>query len=104
MQKRGSEREDGDKAQINVFIRARPLRSESSKKPLKFLDKGVALNYKEKIYQFHFDGIFDETVNQQKVFDIACLPIVKDVLAGNNAALFVYGQTGTGKTYTMGTL
>jgi Cdc6-like AAA superfamily ATPase len=23
---------------------------------------------------------------------------------GNNACLFVYGQTGTGKTYTMGTL
>jgi Cdc6-like AAA superfamily ATPase len=26
------------------------------------------------------------------------------VLKGNQASLFVYGQTGTGKTYTMGTL
>lgn len=27
-----------------------------------------------------------------------------DVLRGNHVSLFVYGQTGTGKTYTMGTL
>jgi hypothetical protein len=64
----------------------------------------VALNYKDKIHQYYFDGIFDETYNQQKVFESACLPIVQDVLNGNNASLFVYGQTGTGKTFTMGTL
>lgn len=29
---------------------------------------------------------------------------MKNVLEGNNGSLFVYGQTGTGKTYTMGTL
>ena len=32
------------------------------------------------------------------------MPLLDDVLAGNHASLFVYGQTGTGKTYTMGTL
>lgn len=42
--------------------------------------------------------------SQQRVFEASCLPIVKDVLEGNNASLFVYGQTGTGKTFTMGTL
>jgi len=71
---------------------------------LKTIEKGVALNYKDKIHQYYFDGIFDETYNQQKVFESACLPIVQDVLNGNNASLFVYGQTGTGKTFTMGTL
>jgi hypothetical protein len=38
------------------------------------------------------------------LFDAAGLKIVNDVLKGNNGSLFVYGQTGTGKTYTMGTL
>lgn len=71
---------------------------------MKTIEKGVALNYKDKIHQYYFDGIFDETYNQQKVFESACLPIVQDVLNGNNASLFVYGQTGTGKTFTMGTL
>lgn len=52
----------------------------------------------------YFDGVFDEAASQEKVFEAACLPIVRDVLGGNNGSLFVYGQTGTGKTFTMGTL
>lgn len=80
------------------------MRNEFSKKSLKVIDRGVAFHYKDKIHQLYFDGVFDDTFSQQKVFEAACLPIVRDVLEGNNASLFVYGQTGTGKTYTMGTL
>jgi DNA replication protein DnaC len=79
------------------------MRNELSKKSLKIIDKGVAFHY-NKIHQLYFDGVFDDTYSQQKVFESGCLPIVKDVLKGNNASLFVYGQTGTGKTFTMGTL
>jgi kinesin family member 11 len=28
-------------------------------------------------------------------------PLVEEVLAGYNCTVFAYGQTGTGKTYTM---
>jgi Tfp pilus assembly pilus retraction ATPase PilT len=52
----------------------------------------------------YFDGVFDEDAKQEKVFNEACRPILENVLEGCNGALFVYGQTGTGKTYTMGTL
>ena len=31
-------------------------------------------------------------------------PVVSDVLKGFNGTIFAYGQTGTGKTYTMGIL
>ena len=31
-------------------------------------------------------------------------PIVADVMAGYNGSILAYGQTGTGKTYTMGIL
>ena len=31
-------------------------------------------------------------------------PIVQDVLRGINGTVLAYGQTGTGKTYTMGIL
>ena len=68
------------------------------------MDNGVALNFKDKIYQLYFDGVFDEDASQENVFRAACAPVLDDVLRGNNASLFVYGQTGTGKTYTMGTL
>lgn len=90
--------------QIKVYIRNRPLRNEFSRRCLKMIDHGVALNFKDKIYQLYFDGVFDEGATQQEVFEESCLPVLEDVLRGNNASLFVYGQTGTGKTYTMGTL
>lgn len=104
MYKKNSSEKEGEAEQINVFIRIRPMRNEHSKKSLKIIDKGVAFHYKEKIHQLYFDGVFDDTYSQQRVFESACMPIVKDVLQGNNASLFVYGQTGTGKTFTMGTL
>ncbi len=31
-------------------------------------------------------------------------PIVQEVLSGYNGTVLAYGQTGTGKTYTMGIL
>jgi DNA replication protein DnaC len=104
MNKKNSNDKEGEAEQINVFIRIRPMRNEHSKKSLKIIDKGVAFHYKDKIHQLYFDGVFDDTFSQQRVFESGCLPIVKDVLQGNNASLFVYGQTGTGKTFTMGTL
>ncbi len=105
LKKISSERERGEDEHIKVYIRIRPMRNEFSKKTLKTIDRGVAFHYKDnKIHQLYFDEVFEETSTQQKVFEEACLPIVKDVLKGNNGALFVYGQTGTGKTYTMGTL
>jgi hypothetical protein len=98
-------REDAQQdSQIKVFIRIRPFRNELSRRCLKVIEKGVALNFKEKIHQLYFDEVFDEDVRQEKVFVQSCKPILNHVLEGCNGSLFVYGQTGTGKTYTMGTL
>ncbi|CAK0850731.1 unnamed protein product [Prorocentrum cordatum] len=38
---------------------------------------------------------------QEDVFDATLAPLVDEVLAGYEATAFAYGQTGTGKTYTM---
>ena len=35
------------------------------------------------------------------MFDAAIQPFVENVLEGFNCTIFAYGQTGTGKTYTM---
>jgi hypothetical protein len=35
------------------------------------------------------------------VYNQAIVPIVQEVLEGFNCTIFAYGQTGTGKTYTM---
>lgn len=43
-------------------------------------------------------------MGQDEIFEQTCLPLVLNVLNGYNGTYFVYGQTGTGKTHTMGVL
>uniref|UniRef100_A0A1D1XJA0 Kinesin-related protein n=2 Tax=Anthurium amnicola TaxID=1678845 RepID=A0A1D1XJA0_9ARAE len=50
---------------------------------------------------FTFDRVFGPTSQQKDLFDLAVSPIVNEVLEGYNCTIFAYGQTGTGKTYTM---
>lgn len=45
--------------------------------------------------------VFGPTSQQKELFDEAVSPIVNEVLEGYNCTIFAYGQTGTGKTYTM---
>ncbi|MQM03110.1 hypothetical protein Taro_035884 [Colocasia esculenta] len=50
---------------------------------------------------FTFDKVFGPTAQQKNLYDQAVIPIVNEVLEGFNCTIFAYGQTGTGKTYTM---
>ncbi|KAE8711196.1 kinesin-like protein [Hibiscus syriacus] len=50
---------------------------------------------------FLFDKVFGPSSQQKELFELAVSPIVNEVLQGYNCTIFAYGQTGTGKTYTM---
>ncbi|XP_078152877.1 P-loop containing nucleoside triphosphate hydrolases superfamily protein [Carex rostrata] len=50
---------------------------------------------------FTFDKVFGPNSKQKDLYNQAVIPIVKEVLEGFNCTIFAYGQTGTGKTYTM---
>ena len=50
---------------------------------------------------FTYDGVFDSSVGQCEVYDNVVAPLIDEVLSGYNCTVFAYGQTGTGKTYTM---
>ena len=45
--------------------------------------------------------MFGTDSTQERLYDGAVSPIVSEVLDGFNCTIFAYGQTGTGKTYTM---
>jgi kinesin family protein 11 len=45
--------------------------------------------------------VFGPKSQQRSLYDQAIVPIVNEVLEGFNCTIFAYGQTGTGKTYTM---
>lgn len=45
--------------------------------------------------------VFGPDSQQARVYQQAISPIVTEVLEGFNCTIFAYGQTGTGKTFTM---
>ncbi|EKJ79487.1 hypothetical protein FPSE_00306 [Fusarium pseudograminearum CS3096] len=50
---------------------------------------------------YNFDRVFSPAADQYMVFDDTVKPILDEMLSGYNCTIFAYGQTGTGKTYTM---
>ena len=52
-------------------------------------------------HQFTFDHVYDQTSTQQQVFENTALQSVLSALEGFNSTIIAYGQTGTGKTFTM---
>ncbi|XP_034658845.1 LOW QUALITY PROTEIN: kinesin-like protein KIF3A [Drosophila subobscura] len=50
---------------------------------------------------YYFDNVFDLSSNQLDLYVDTARPIVDKVLEGYNGTILAYGQTGTGKTYTM---
>ncbi len=53
------------------------------------------------LHRFTFDSVFDLDSTQLDVYTQTAKPAVQSVLEGYNSTIFAYGQTGTGKTYTM---
>jgi hypothetical protein len=50
---------------------------------------------------FVFNRVFEDSYGQDQVYAATAKPYVADFLAGTNVTIFAYGQTGTGKTYTI---
>lgn len=50
---------------------------------------------------FTFDSVYGPDSKQQDLFEESAYPIIENVLKGYNGTIFAYGQTGTGKTFTM---
>uniref|UniRef100_A0A7M4F448 Kinesin family member 21A n=1 Tax=Crocodylus porosus TaxID=8502 RepID=A0A7M4F448_CROPO len=52
---------------------------------------------------FTFDYVFDIESRQQEIYVQCIEQLIDGCFEGYNATVFAYGQTGAGKTYTMGT-
>ncbi|KAE8695991.1 dof zinc finger protein DOF5.7-like [Hibiscus syriacus] len=93
---------------IRVFCRCRPLSKQEISAGFgqvvdfdaaKDGDLGILTGASTK-KTFKFDRVYTPKDNQVDVFADA-LPLVTSVLDGYNVCIFAYGQTGTGKTFTM---
>lgn len=108
---RDFEREGGEETNINVVVRCRGRneREVRENSAVVFSMDGVkgktvqlamgpnALSNKT----YNFDKVFSPAADQPMIYDEVVKPILKEMLDGFNCTIFAYGQTGTGKTYTM---
>ncbi|RNF11315.1 putative kinesin [Trypanosoma rangeli] len=51
--------------------------------------------------RYAFDGTFDQDSTQEQIFDSVAVPCIEHAFNGFCSALMCYGQTGTGKSFTM---
>ena len=64
---------------------------------------GLKDNYNDKSAQeFVYEKVFpSDDTNQKTIFEIVAKPLISAAFEGINGTLFCYGQTSSGKTYTM---
>jgi len=51
--------------------------------------------------KWHYDHVFGNHCNNEFVFNTLAKPLVASALEGYNTVLFMYGQTSSGKTFTL---
>jgi len=103
--KMGEEKNSDDN--VRVIVRCRPLNKTEKgdgRKCIVECDEQhgqvrVSKNGQPKM--FTFDHVFGDDSRQVDIYNMTARPIVDFVLEGYNGTVFAYGQTGTGKTFTM---
>ncbi|ESR58472.1 hypothetical protein CICLE_v10018796mg [Citrus x clementina] len=104
---------DGVPGRVRVAVRLRPRNAEETVADADFADcvelqtelKRLKLrknNWDSDTYEF--DEVFTESASQKRVYEVVAKPVVESVLDGYNGTVMAYGQTGTGKTFTLGRL
>ncbi|XP_014206382.1 kinesin-like protein KIF3A [Copidosoma floridanum] len=96
---------------VCVVVRLRPMNVKELDKSCQSIINVNTLNGVVTIYNpsiadeppknFSFDAVFDCTSTQVDIYNEIARPVIDKVLRGYNGTIFAYGQTGTGKTYTM---
>uniref|UniRef100_K3X326 Kinesin motor domain-containing protein n=1 Tax=Globisporangium ultimum (strain ATCC 200006 / CBS 805.95 / DAOM BR144) TaxID=431595 RepID=K3X326_GLOUD len=103
----------GEAENIAVCIRVRPLnerevrnrdvnvlRAINAMNIISITDAdGAPLGGKHNVFQY--DHIYDQQSSTQHMYDQVAKRIVRSTLDGINGTIFAYGQTSSGKTYTM---
>ncbi|KAI7875331.1 kinesin-domain-containing protein, partial [Lichtheimia hyalospora FSU 10163] len=100
-----------ESAAVQVALRIRPLTNRDRAQPrfanlsnddvLKLHEKTVHVVPHNKL--FTFDHVFGTNSQQSQVFETLGSKLIHKFIDGYNVTILAYGQTSSGKTYTMGT-
>ncbi|KAM6105803.1 kinesin-like protein KIF11 [Pterocles gutturalis] len=107
----GARKEEKGK-NIQVVVRCRPFNAseykancyavvdcDQARKEVSVRTGGVTDKASRKTYTF--DMVFGAQAKQIDIYRSVVCPILDEVIMGYNCTVFAYGQTGTGKTFTM---
>lgn len=102
------------KSQIETFIRLKPPTSLNTEDTIQFTSnnstieiylpeesKKSYINNNKKVVAFKFSGVFESESSQDTIYDNIGPKLIKNALNGYNSTIFCYGQTSSGKTFTM---
>ena len=106
-------------ANVKVYCRIRPENEQEKKSGMstcitpisptavkiqtetQTIDTGKPNKPSTNFQEFTFDNIFPQDTSQETIFNIVAKPLITSALEGINGTLFCYGQTSSGKTFTM---
>ncbi|KAG7492690.1 hypothetical protein MATL_G00017280 [Megalops atlanticus] len=107
-----SSKKDEKGRNIQVVVRCRPFNTterktgshsvvecDPNRREVNVRTGGVGDKAARKTYTF--DMVFGPSAKQIEVYRSVVCPILDEVIMGYNCTVFAYGQTGTGKTFTM---
>ena len=95
---------------VKVVVRCRPLNSKEEgdgRGQIVFMDEKMGSCVvqpkaeSDEPKTFTFDAVYPPNTAQAHLYAQSAAHIVDSVLEGYNGTIFAYGQTGTGKTFTM---
>ena len=98
---------------VRVIVRVRPLSSkekDQGREQIVHVDRKESAirvrnpdaDSREAPRSFTFDNVNGGGAEQKTIYDETAAPIVEAALQGYNGTIFAYGQTGAGKTHTLG--
>lgn len=91
---------------IRVFLRVRPETKADNyeidqEKNILWVKNPTKTNKLSQFNYFKFNKIFDDSSEQWPVVETCAIPLLRDLLLGDNSLLFTYGITSSGKSFTM---
>ncbi|XP_016505619.1 kinesin-like protein KIN-7F [Nicotiana tabacum] len=109
----GEEVMQGREERIFVSVRLRPLNEKEERNDVSdwecvndttIIYKNISLSPSERLIYpsaYTFDRVFSSDCCTRQVYEEAAKEVALSVVKGYNSSIFAYGQTSSGKTYTM---
>ncbi|XP_009472953.1 PREDICTED: LOW QUALITY PROTEIN: centromere-associated protein E [Nipponia nippon] len=90
---------------VTVCVRVRPLIARENaledKLSLHWKSENNTISEVNGTKVFSYDRVFHSSDNTQQLYEGVAVPIIQSAVQGYNGTIFAYGQTASGKTYTM---